>query len=1687
MAKIQLIITADKTQAEQAIDAVDKKLADLGNKKIEIKVDNSAASNLQSTTSQAQKLTNSLEKVQTTMMPSGDITRRVETYNQGLGKTVQITRTLDKESGLLEETSRRITTNYKEQKTAAEAAAQKLQQQFEKATQGVTTLKGSFAALQSSISGKVSLFPEGTFTQLSSDVSTARTQLSQLNAAYESGKISQQQYISEEQRLRTELANLQTRFKELQADTQKVSKETKEFSANTDKLSNSAKLANTVLKNLTSQAIQKLTSALKSALQEMKNVDDELITVRKVTGATAEELEQIEKKAYSVASAYGETASEYLNAVSAFTRAGYREQATELAELATQTKIVGDTTEEIAQQFLLSVDAAYKYQGNIEQLSKVLDGANEIDNKYATSIEKIAEGLGKVAPIASQAHVGVDELSAAIGTVTAVTQRSGTEAATALRALFLNIIGDTKTEIEDGATWTAGEIEGLRDVIKTYASEAYEAAEATGSIINPMEAIAGLAQSMKDGVLTEQQLMSMVSDIGGKLRTSQLLALIENWDMYQSMLNDYANSVGSADKEVENALDSWTRKTNILKNEWTEFISNTIDSEAIKGILDMATAVVDFSDNLALAATFGLSFFAIIKNGKTAFLDFATAGRNASAALTSWATAAAAVTAAISIGMMIHKQYEQRLQETAAASKESAEKAIEAADGMRELRDSMDEVKRSGGDFREAFEQQISTLNDTGETVGDLIQKYGSLEAAIRGVADELERKAVAEAAAAVSDAGKVVEEKRHGPIDIFSAFNTFDPTARSVEWQGFDDDIVALAVRVGELRQDDSAEGSLEYYEALIDLQTKLKDLALDNEAIYDTLLYKNVNAAVESGSKFMDAYADATAQAAYQQTLLTNGMPKTIEEMYAFMDAIRGQAGGNEYTGNMLAAYAKGQLPEITFDSSDEAKAARDRFLQDTFAQGKTAWDVQDILAEYNARIAALEKAEIAASEATDDLNDNLEESQRLASANALLADSAKELSENISNAQDAFNEFNEDGAVSNETLRAIKEAFADVDGIDDYIDGLADTSQTADELKDKLAALVTEKIKLSYTDEDLAGASADVVSRLLKEAGVANSDAVAMQLVTAAKLKLALASDDGSAALDTFIEGLDAEAKQCGMTKIELVNLVAQESIFNNSELDASQKITELQKLAVAARITGSALEFAQNYNKIAQIAQQYGITDQDQIAQAVWNSMVGDAVSSVTSYGVDWDPGTSKSKSSSNKEDKKLERLKEIVELRKSELQLLEDQDAPISDQIAKIREIESALKNQQRYMEAAGKSQADINALKSEQLSLEKQILELQNSLWDELEVAVNKEREKAKNARQEELDALDDEKQKLQDARDAQKDKTDLAEKELKVQEALADLQKAQNERTIRRLQNGTWEWVVDESAIKSAQETYDSAVKDLEDTKADLEYEAKLDEIERRKQAINDAYDAIESNWETILDSVQEPTREIAKILDDIAKNGTPEMKTQIENVNACLASLSNYIAMATGSATGWSYSGTGNSQNYSTDKTDYSLLMLNSKTQEEFDMWAAERTKKMEAQGIDPAKRGIRSNADLAKETGFISKYDSGGILRGMGGIKATDRDESVLGPELTQAILKPSSNAQFSDFAKSLGVMFGVSRAASEQRIFNTNQTSSLVNSNNSNVTYINGVKIGSDMMQRPLSEVLSTLSLHTERGN
>ena len=365
-------------------------------------------------------------------------------------------------------------------------------------------------------------------------------------------------------------------------------------------LRNMGTAARTVSESFTSWASRQIWSSIRreinDTIKSMKEMDAQLTTIKRVAGISDSEAQRYQEQAFEVGKKYGVKPQDYLANVVEFTRAGYSELAPGLGELATKMQLVGEVSQSTAAQMLLSTDAAYKYEGSVDKLNAVLDGVTVIGDKNATSMEKIAQGIGLVAPIAAQAHVGIDELSAALGTITAVTQRSGSEAARALRAVFLNIIGDTKTEVEDGATFTVDEINGLRDILNLYAKDAVEAAEKTGDVINPMKAIEGLSKSLKEGVLTESELMQMVTDIGGKLRASSLMALISNWDKYSAMLQQFGDAAGAADAKIDVALSGWDAKANQLSNSFTKLFSDVLNGSTIKGGLDVLTMVVDKLD-----------------------------------------------------------------------------------------------------------------------------------------------------------------------------------------------------------------------------------------------------------------------------------------------------------------------------------------------------------------------------------------------------------------------------------------------------------------------------------------------------------------------------------------------------------------------------------------------------------------------------------------------------------------------------------------------------------------------------------------------------------------------------------------------------------------------------------------------------------------------------------------------------------------------------------------------------------------------------------------------------------------------------------------------------------------------------------------------------------------------------------
>lgn len=1498
--------------------------------------------------------------------------------------------------------------------------------------------------------------------------------------------------LSQIEKIEKAVVRLQQKGAKVDVDTSGVTTATKAL----DKMAGSADnaqvktasfmqtLANNVQYRLVSAAINAMTGAFNDALDTMKKVDDELVTVRKVTGATASELEALEKRAYKTASAYGEAADEYLNAVAAFTRAGYGDQAADLAELATKTKLVGDTNAETAQQFLLSVDAAYKYKGSIAELQKVLDGANEIDNKYATSIEKIAEGLGKVAPIASQAHVGVDELSAAIGTITAVTQRSGTEASTALRALFLNILGDTKTEIDEGVTWTTGEIAGLRDVIKLYAKDAYDAAQATGSVINPMEAIAGLSKSMKDGLLTEQKLMSMVSDIGGKLRTSQLLALIQNWDMYESMLSDFGNAAGSADKEVANALDSWTRKTNILKNTWAELVSKTVQTDWIKGLIDDVTTLVGSFDNLGdmivnvggILGGLKLAKSGLNLSGGLSGLLGGLAGSGAGAALSGaipWVGAAVAAFATINTAI---KVYKENLKEAAVESQEAAEKAETHASEILDLYGAYKSAKTGTEEFADAQSALQDALQETNKYAGDLGKTLDELsyaqvhkakiaaEEAVEAVEKSFNKKLANGTLTSVQNFTGLLSELYSGSVlttengERVDSAAVLQETIQKILGENLN---AQRDTTTGQFTYSlkEGAEGAVEFYDAL--------------KAVYDEILLfdaanPGTNILEDSGVKALVSYLDKAEDSANLARDAVENLMKTSAQEQVSKDLMS--------TDIDSAADLKDYVDSIreSTEYSDQFKEALYTLLADMFP-------------EY------AEAAGIAA-----DANDALAESGKTAE------ESVSEMAQTLSSCKKAFEDFEENGSLSADTLEDIQNAFMGMDGLDDYIDRLGDASLSGDELNQVLSAMTIQYVQNKAAADGLTEADADLVASMLESMGVENAHEVALSILTRAfdddkdaALRAKAAQEAMSKAgfdlspvrvelfetIDAWNAYYDAKIRALGAAGLGLSSQqkasATQANLYDTGNWDAAASLQTqvgkksgtksyayLYKMYNPGGSGGSsgsggsggggggssssekeedvwgdkkdALDdLIRAQEQAIEIDQREGVSTDELISR--YREMQGQVHDLAEEYRAAndvedddytyalkdsyWDLQDKIDKLKEQRQQEALQRYEDEVDLLESELDILKAQDASVEDRAAKMREIAASIKKQIDYLKSIGGDQTEINKLTADWLNMLNDATELlEKAAREKMQALIDAANEMLDALREAQTGALDEQLDRLQSARDTQKQILDIQEKQLAVEKAKIALENAKRERTVRyfNAETNQWEWMADAGKVKDAEESLQDAERNLAEAYADQAYNSAVKQIKTQQNSVKKAYNSFEKSWgiatQSILDgsmSLEEAFAYMVSAVKQIA------LDTGID-MSEVLAQMARKIGIdpTTGKA--------GNATATIAATGEDIPIYINEKGQTETKGLVAGDI--VHTGGGDYAVTGGSSVS--TGSTGYTSKqlFDGGGVLRGMGGIKATAQDEMILDPALTRAMLSPSADRTFRQRASLLGYLFG-----------------------------------------------------------
>ncbi len=267
------------------------------------------------------------------------------------------------------------------------------------------------------------------------------------------------------------------------------------------------------------------------------------------------------------------------------------------------------------------------------------------------------------------------------------------------------------------------------------------------------------------------------------------------------------------------------------------------------------------------------------------------------------------------------------------------------------------------------------------------------------------------------------------------------------------------------------------------------------------------------------------------------------------------------------------------------------------------------------------------------------------------------------------------------------------------------------------------------------------------------------------------------------------------------------------------------------------------------------------------------------------------------------DSNLEKLKEIVELRVSELNLSKARNDSEDVLIGKMREIQKALHVQADYLRKTKASQKDINALSIEWWNYEKAITEQLNKqqkykedlknyisgLESELgtydkaiKAYADKEIEKLEKHREEQLKFYDEQIKALQETNQE-------LDNQYAKEQALENLAKAR-QTNLLVYKDGKYQYTQDVDAVAEAQ----SSLNELE---RQLAYEAELKRLQDMKDSVNNSVDAQIAEWEKYLSKWKDTTMGYGKEQEEMLAIQKLGAKLEANNWKDRLSNLDNFV----------------------------------------------------------------------------------------------------------------------------------------------------------------------------------------------
>lgn len=336
---------------------------------------------------------------------------------------------------------------------------------------------------------------------------------------------------------------------------------------------------------------------VRSAFQSVKELDEAMNSIAVVTDYTTKDLwNQID--AYTaMAQATGSTIKGSYEVAQLYYQQGLTDAevmtaANETLKMARISNIEYSKATDYATAAIKGFGLAY------QDLAHVNDVYSNLAAKTAADTGEISIAMSKVASIAHSTGMELETTAAFLTQIIATTREAPETAGTALKTVIARFAEVKKliSEGEDTGTDEEGTEVSVNNIEAALKTAGIALRDTTGQMRDLDDVFIELA-SRWDSLDTMQQ-RYIATQAAGSRQQSRFLAMMNDYEGLQETLGYAMNSAGASQEQFNKTLDSLQSKLNNLSNAWTEFTTGIMNSDFIKGGVDILTKILDVINDI---------------------------------------------------------------------------------------------------------------------------------------------------------------------------------------------------------------------------------------------------------------------------------------------------------------------------------------------------------------------------------------------------------------------------------------------------------------------------------------------------------------------------------------------------------------------------------------------------------------------------------------------------------------------------------------------------------------------------------------------------------------------------------------------------------------------------------------------------------------------------------------------------------------------------------------------------------------------------------------------------------------------------------------------------------------------------------------------------------------------------------